>query len=54
MFDTSGDGLVDFREFMTTLHVSTRGSEDEKLEWAFNVYDVDKSIKMALFYRRRF
>ena len=33
--------LVDFREFMVSLSVTTRGSADQRLEWAFKVYDVD-------------
>lgn len=34
-------GVLNFREFVIGLSLSLRGTFDEKLYWAFKIYDVD-------------
>ena len=40
-FDTNGDRKVSFREFLLALHTTANGTLEEKLEWAFHLYDRD-------------
>ncbi|KAL6466761.1 hypothetical protein MHYP_G00245650 [Metynnis hypsauchen] len=41
-FDTDQNGIVSFEEFIRGLSVLLRGSAEEKLCWAFNLYDLNK------------
>lgn len=43
IFDEDGGGDVDFQEFVSGLSAfSARGNKDEKLHFAFKVYDIDR------------
>ncbi|KAL2781854.1 calcineurin subunit B type 2 [Daubentonia madagascariensis] len=43
VFDTDGNGEVDFQEFISgTSQFSVKGDEEEKLRFAFSIYDMDK------------
>lgn len=41
-FDTHKKGTISFEDFVTGLSITLRGSDKEKLNWAFNLYDLNK------------
>uniref|UniRef100_A0A060T7P1 Calcineurin subunit B n=1 Tax=Blastobotrys adeninivorans TaxID=409370 RepID=A0A060T7P1_BLAAD len=43
IFDEDGNGAVDFKEFISGLSAfSSKGAQEEKLRFAFKVYDIDR------------
>lgn len=43
VFDTDGNGEVDFEEFIVgTSQFSVKGDEEQKLRFAFSIYDMDR------------
>eukprot|EP01121_Diplochlamys_sp_Union-15-3_P019235 TRINITY_DN719_c0_g1_i1.p1 TRINITY_DN719_c0_g1~~TRINITY_DN719_c0_g1_i1.p1 ORF type:complete len:207 (-),score=58.44 TRINITY_DN719_c0_g1_i1:31-606(-) len=43
VFDANKDGSINFQEFVSALSIMTRGTNDEKIEFAFQMYDFDGS-----------
>lgn len=41
LYDADRNGLVNFGEYLTGLSITTRGRVDEKIHWAFQLYDQD-------------
>ena len=42
-YDKDSSGLIDFKEFLHVMNIANKGTSDEKLAWAFSLYDTDGS-----------
>ncbi|XP_058264892.1 Kv channel-interacting protein 1-like isoform X3 [Hemibagrus wyckioides] len=41
-FDSGHSGSIKFEDFVTALSILLRGSTQEKLQWTFNLYDINR------------
>lgn len=48
VFDSDGNGFIDFGEFLIAFWVRAKGTMKEKLEWLFDVYDYDNTGYISL------
>jgi Ca2+-binding EF-hand superfamily protein len=41
IFDQNGDGVLDFHELIVSMAILKKGDVNERLKWAFDIYDID-------------
>ena len=48
IYDTDGDGTIDFKEFMIVFYIMSEGSEEDVLGGIFRVFDIDGNGSICL------
>jgi Ca2+-binding EF-hand superfamily protein len=43
IFDQNGDGVLDFHELIVSMAILKKGDDNERLKWAFDIYDIDSN-----------
>jgi len=41
MYDSNGDGFIDFQEFMIVLYVLSNGTPEANLKQIFRIFDIN-------------
>ncbi|KAG0253862.1 Neuronal calcium sensor 1 [Mortierella polycephala] len=47
VFDSNKNGKIEFKEFIVALSVTSRGTMEDKLQWAFQLYDIDNDQRIT-------
>ena len=48
IFDSDGNGFLDFKEFLMAIDIATCQTEESKLAWAFKLYDLVSKASVAV------